>query len=133
MASQPTRRKTDRTLPILLKAVRACRVCEAHLPFELRQVLLAGTGALLLIVGQATGAPVRASGVPWNDASGEKLRGWMGIDKTTFYDASQIAIIPMGHRYPGRGAGGDLPPWRECPQVLGWGAPERKRPAAVKR
>jgi uracil-DNA glycosylase len=71
--------------------------------------------------------------VPWTDASGEKLRGWMGVDQTTFYDASQIAIIPMGYCYPGRGAGGDLPPWRECPQVLGWEAPERKRPAAVKR
>jgi uracil-DNA glycosylase len=114
MSSEPTRRKTYLTLPILLKAVRACRVCEAHLPLGPRPVLQAGAGARVLIVGQAPGARVHASGVPWDDASGEKLRGWMGVDKSTFYDASQIAIIPMGYCYPGRGVGGDLPPRREC-------------------
>lgn len=114
MASEPTHRKTHRTLPILLTAVRACRVCEAHLPLGPRPVLQAAAGAQILIVGQAPGARVHASGVPWDDASGEKLRGWMGVDKATFYNASQIAIIPMGYCYPGRGVGGDLPPRREC-------------------
>ena len=114
MASEPTHRKTHKTLPILLKAVRACRVCEAHLPLGPRPVLQVGAGARVLIVGQAPGARVHASGVPWDDASGEKLRVWMGVDKTTFYDAPQIAIIPMGYCYPGRGRGGDLPPRREC-------------------
>lgn len=114
MASEPTHRKTHKTLPILLKAVRACRVCEAHLPLGPRPVLQAGSGARVLIVGQAPGARVHASGVPWDDASGEKLRVWMGVDKTTFYDAPQIAIIPMGYCYPGRGRGGKLPPRREC-------------------
>lgn len=114
MAPEPTHRKTHKTLPILLKAVRACRVCEAHLPLGPRPVLQAGAGARVLIVGQAPGARVHASGVPWDDASGEKLRGWMCVDKVTFYDASQIAIIPMGYCYPGRGRGGDLPPRREC-------------------
>ncbi len=114
MASEPTHRKTHRTLPILLTAVRACRVCEAHLPLGPRPVLQAGADARVLIVGQAPGTKVHASGVPWDDASGEKLRGWMGVDKATFYDASQIAIIPMGYCYPGRGRGGDLPPRREC-------------------
>ncbi len=114
MASEPAHRNTYETLPILLKAVRACRVCEAHLPLGPRPVLQAGAGARVLIVGQAPGARVHASGVPWDDASGEKLRGWIGVDKTIFYDASQIAIIPMGYCYPGRGVGGDLPPRREC-------------------
>lgn len=103
-----------RNLPALLRAVRACRVCEAHLPLGPRPVLQAGAGARLLVVGQAPGARVHASGVPWEDASGDRLRAWMGIDNATFYDAEQIALIPMGLCYPGRGAGGDLPPRPEC-------------------
>lgn len=103
-----------RKLPELLQAVRACRVCEAHLPLGPRPVLQAGAGARILVVGQAPGARVHASGVPWDDASGDRLRSWMGINKATFYDAEQIAVIPMGLCYPGRGAGGDLPPRAEC-------------------
>lgn len=103
-----------RALPELLQAVRACRVCEAHLPLGPRPVLQAGAGARILVVGQAPGARVHASGVPWDDASGDRLRAWMGIDKTVFYDAEKIALIPMGLCYPGRGAGGDLPPRPEC-------------------
>lgn len=105
---------TYRNLPELLRAVRACRVCEAHLPLGPRPVLQAGVGARILVVGQAPGARVHASGVPWEDASGDRLRAWMGIDKAAFYDAEQIALIPMGLCYPGRGAGGDLPPRPEC-------------------
>ncbi|MEO8057239.1 MAG: uracil-DNA glycosylase family protein [Burkholderiales bacterium] len=103
-----------RDLPQLLRAVRACRVCESHLPFGPRPVLQAGVAARILVVGQAPGARVHASGVPWDDASGDRLRAWMGIDKTIFYDAERIALIPMGHCYPGRGVGGDLPPRPEC-------------------
>ena len=103
-----------RTLPKLLQAVRACRVCETHLPLGPRPVLQAGAGARILVIGQAPGARVHASGVPWDDASGDRLRAWMGIDKAIFYDAEQIALIPMGLCYPGRGAGGDLPPRPEC-------------------
>ncbi|HCN88087.1 MAG TPA: uracil-DNA glycosylase, partial [Oxalobacteraceae bacterium] len=73
-----------------------------------------GAAARVLIVGQAPGARVHATGTPWDDPSGERLRKWMGIDAARFYDASQIAIIPMGYCYPGRGKGGDLPPRREC-------------------
>lgn len=103
-----------RTLPQLLQAVRACRVCEAQLPMGPRPVVQAGAGARILVVGQAPGARVHGSGVPWDDASGDRLRDWMGIDKATFYDAEQIALIPMGLCYPGRGVGGDLPPRPEC-------------------
>lgn len=105
---------TYRNLPELLQAVRACRVCEAHLPLGPRPVLQAGAGARILVVGQAPGARVHASGVPWDDASGNRLRAWMGVDEATFYDAEQIALIPMGLCYPGRGASGDLPPRPEC-------------------
>lgn len=60
---------------------------------------------------------VHTTGVPWDDASGERLRAWMGVGKEDFYDESRIAIIPMGYCYPGRGNGGDLPPRRECAQL----------------
>ena len=88
------------TLDSLLQAVRACRVCEAHLPLGPRPVLQASAMARILIVGQAPGAQVHASGVPWDDRSGVRLRGWMGIDATTFYDSSRVAIVPMGYCYP---------------------------------
>ena len=74
----------------------------------------AAPGARLLIVGQAPGAKVHASGVPWDDASGERLRAWLSIDRETFYDASNVALVPMGFCYPGRGAAGDNPPRPEC-------------------
>jgi len=105
---------TGPALDRLLQLVRACRVCEAHLPLGPRPVLQAGSMAKILIVGQAPGAKVHASGVPWDDRSGERLRDWMGIDAPTFYDKACVAIVPMGYCYPGRGASGDLPPRREC-------------------
>lgn len=98
----------------LLSTVRQCRACEPHLPLTPRPILQAGEGARILIVGQAPGLRAHLSGTPWDDASGERLRSWMGIDAASFYDASRIAIVPMGYCYPGRGRGGDLPPRREC-------------------
>ncbi|CAE6826744.1 hypothetical protein R69608_06262 [Paraburkholderia nemoris] len=77
----------------------------------------AGADARILIVGQAPGARVHATGIPWDDASGDRLRNWLGIDATTFHDESQFAIIPMGFCYPGRGNVGDKPPRRECAQL----------------
>lgn len=110
-----------RTIPVnrsdldrLLTEVRACRVCEAQLPLGPRPVLRADSRARLLIVGQAPGTRVHATGVPWNDPSGDRLREWLGVDRDTFYDESRIAIIPTGLCYPGRGRSGDLPPRPEC-------------------
>jgi uracil-DNA glycosylase len=102
------------TLEGLLAAVRQCRACEGQLPLGPRPVLRAGRAARILVVGQAPGARVHASGIPWDDPSGERLRAWMGLGTDAFYDESRIAIIPMGYCYPGRGRGGDLPPRREC-------------------
>lgn len=116
--SQPQPTLTDsRDLEMLLDAVRACRACASSLPLGPRPVLRASASARILIVGQAPGLRVHTSGIPWDDLSGERLRGWMGVDKATFYDVSRIAIIPMGYCYPGRGKGGDLPPRRECAQL----------------
>ena len=101
-------------LDSLLREVRACTACAAHLPLGPRPVVQLGAGARILIVGQAPGLKVHKSGIPWDDASGRRLRDWMGIEPPVFYDPQRIAIIPMAYCYPGRGGGGDLPPRREC-------------------
>jgi uracil-DNA glycosylase len=105
---------TGDDLAALLVKVRACRACAEQLPLGPRPVLQAAATARLLIVGQAPGTKVHASGVPWNDASGKRLRAWLDIDAHRFYNPAQVAIIPMGFCYPGRGHSGDLPPRREC-------------------
>lgn len=98
----------------LLETARECRLCEADLPSGCRPVLRASESARLLVVGQAPGRRVHASGIPWDDPSGERLRHWMGTETALFYDASRIAIIPMGLCYPGKGKHGDLPPDPRC-------------------
>jgi Uracil-DNA glycosylase len=105
------------TLDVLLAAVRGCRACEQHLPLGSRPVLHAAATSRILVIGQAPGLRVHTTGIPWDDASGERLRGWMGVEADVFYDESRIAIIPMGYCYPGRGGGGDLPPRRECAEL----------------
>lgn len=98
----------------LLRDIRACRLCEADLPLGPRPVLRASETARLLVVGQAPGTLVHGSGIPWSDASGVRLRQWLGMDRDAFYDERKVAIVPMGFCYPGRGASGDLPPRPEC-------------------
>jgi uracil-DNA glycosylase len=98
----------------LLRDIRACRICEAQLPLGPRPVLAASAQARLLIVSQAPGARVHATGIPWNDASGRRLRDWLQLDEATFYDESRVAIVPMGFCYPGRAGSGDAPPRLEC-------------------
>ncbi|MBS0366703.1 MAG: uracil-DNA glycosylase family protein [Proteobacteria bacterium] len=101
----------------LLERVRACRVCAGYLPLEPRPLLQAGADARILIVGQAPGRLAHTTGIPWSDPSGVRLRAWMGISPELFYDASRVAIIPMGYCYPGRGRHGDRPPRRECAEL----------------
>ncbi len=99
----------------LLTEIRGCRLCETQLPLGPRPVLRASVNARLLIVGQAPGTKVHASGIPWDDASGDRLRDWLQIDPQTFYDQDKVAVIPMGFCYPGRlPKGGDRPPRPEC-------------------
>lgn len=107
-------------LTTLAREARACRTCADALDHEPRPVFSVHRDARLLLVGQAPGSKVHASGTPWADASGKRLRAWLGIDEDTFYDASVVAILPMGFCYPGRGKSGDLPPRPECaPQWMG--------------
>jgi uracil-DNA glycosylase len=99
----------------LLAEVRACRICAEHLPLGPRPILRASQEARLLVIGQAPGTKVHLTGIPWNDASGDRLRQWLAMPRERFYDESLVAIIPSGLCYPGRDAkGGDLPPRREC-------------------
>jgi uracil-DNA glycosylase len=99
---------------LLLREVRACTLCAAHLPLGPRPIVQAAAQARLLIAGQAPGARVHASGIPWDDASGRRLREWLQVDAATFYDAQQIALVPMGFCYPGKAGSGDAPPRPEC-------------------
>jgi len=108
------RKPRPESLPELLNEIRACRICEDVLPLGPRPVLRASATARLLIVGQAPGTKVHATGIPWNDPSGDRLRQWLGMDRDTFYDETRIAIVPMGYCYPGGGKSGDLPPRPEC-------------------
>jgi len=106
---------TDQDLDALLDRVRACTLCAPHLPHGVRPVLRASATARLLIIGQAPGARVHATGIPWNDPSGDRLRQWMALDRDAFYDGGRIAIVPMGLCYPGTAPkGGDHPPRPEC-------------------
>jgi uracil-DNA glycosylase len=98
----------------LLREIRACRICEKHLPLGPNPVLRAGADARLLIVSQAPGIRVHATGIPWNDASGRRLREWLQMDAATFYDEQRVAIVPMGFCYPGKAGSGDAPPRPEC-------------------
>lgn len=101
-------------LPHLLTEIRACRLCEQHLPHGPRPVVQAGASARLLIVGQAPGRRVHETGIPWNDPSGDRLREWLQLPPDIFYDPTQVAIMPTAFCYPGKGKSGDLPPRAEC-------------------
>ncbi|MCF7355281.1 uracil-DNA glycosylase family protein [Vibrio sp. CK2-1] len=98
----------------LLDNIQQCQICAKSLADGCRPVVQAHPDAKVLIIGQAPGLKVHQSGVPFNDASGERLRQWMGIDKTLFYNPHFLAIMPMGFCYPGKGKSGDLPPRKEC-------------------
>jgi uracil-DNA glycosylase family 4 len=101
----------------LLNDVRSCSLCKADLVAGVRPVLQINPDAQVLIAGQAPGSKVHATGIPFDDASGDRLRHWMGINRDTFYDESKIAILPMGFCYPGKGRSGDLPPMPICAET----------------
>ncbi|MES2180842.1 MAG: uracil-DNA glycosylase family protein [Pseudomonadota bacterium] len=102
------------SLESLLIEVRACVLCAEHLPLGPRPVVQAHSQARILIAGQAPGRKVHETGIPFNDASGDRLRAWLGISREVFYDPKQVAILPMGFCFPGTGKSGDLPPRPEC-------------------
>jgi uracil-DNA glycosylase len=98
----------------LLAEIAGCRVCAAQLAAGPRPIVQLSATAPILIIGQAPGAKVHASGTPWKDDSGDRLRAWAGLDAAEFYDPAKVALMPMGFCYPGKASGGDLPPRPEC-------------------
>jgi uracil-DNA glycosylase len=103
------------SLADVLEQIRACRLCETHLPHGPRPVVHVGPAAKLLIASQAPGLRVHETGLSFNDASGGRLRDWMGVDRDTFYNESKIALAAMAFCFPGYNAAGhDLPPRKEC-------------------
>lgn len=118
-----TQEESSAKLAALMSTIRRCQLCANALPLGPHPVIRGAATARLLIIGQAPGLKVHHSGIPWSDASGQRLRSWLAMDEATFYDEDKIAIIPMGFCYPGRGKQGDLPPRPECahlwhPQLL---------------
>ena len=98
----------------LAKDIVACRICEKHLPHGPRPIVQFSATASILIIGQAPGTKVHESGVPWDDASGDRLCEWTGLSKDQLHDGEQVALMPMGFCYPGKASGGDKPPRPEC-------------------
>jgi len=98
----------------LIDEIGACTVCAGSLAAGPRPVVQFSPQSRLVIIGQAPGSRVHASGVPWQDDSGERLRDWTGLASSEFYDPKTVALVPMGFCYPGKGTGGDLPPRPEC-------------------
>ena len=114
----------DESFEDLLVRARACRLCAKELPLGPNPVFRLAASARLLIVGQAPGTKVHATGIPWNDPSGDRLREWLGLDRDAFYDNARVAILPTGLCYPGRlRQGGDAPPRPECAPL--WHPPLR--------
>jgi uracil-DNA glycosylase len=110
----PRGQDLDDPLASLLREIRACRLCADDLPSGPRPVLQAGRSARLRIVGQAPGRKVHETGIPWDDASGDRLRDWLGLTPEQFYDPGKVAIIPIGFCYPGKAGSGDKPPRPQC-------------------
>jgi uracil-DNA glycosylase len=96
----------------LLQKIKQCEVCQKYL--DPNPILSVSKQSKIIIIGQAPGRIVHASGIPWSDKSGDNLRSWLGVDKETFYDTKKFGIMPMGFCFPGSGKSGDLPPRPEC-------------------
>ena len=102
------------TLAALIEEARACTACAAELPHPPRPIFMLAPEARILIIGQAPGARAHAARRPWDDPSGDRLRSWMGVDRSTFYDDPRIGALPMGLCFPGVENGSDLPPLKRC-------------------
>lgn len=105
--------KSAEHLDQLVAQIRKCALC-ADLPLGPKPIVQASVDAKILIVGQAPGRITHAKGRPFDDASGKRLRSWLGIPEDVFYDPAKIAILPMGFCFPGSGSGGDAAPRPEC-------------------
>jgi len=114
MAYQRKNETRSDSLELLLERVAKCLLCEVAMGHAARPVLSMHVDSRVVVIGQAPGSKVHASGMPWDDASGRLLREWLDVSDSTFYDTRHFALMPMGFCYPGKSKGGDLPPRSEC-------------------
>jgi uracil-DNA glycosylase len=115
---EPASATSARNLASLLAEIAACRACAGELPHEPRPVVMVSAETRILICGQAPGRRVHESGLPFDDPSGERLRGWLGVDRATFYGRPEIGVAAMAFCFPGTSPkGGDYPPPRRCAQL----------------
>jgi len=98
----------------VIAEARACTLCASGLPLGPRPLVRGNERSRIVIIGQAPGRAAHESGVPWNDRSGDRLRGWLGLSREAFDDERLVALVPMGFCYPGTGRSGDAPPRPEC-------------------
>lgn len=98
----------------IIDQIKQCDTCAKHLPFSPRPVLQYSAHAKIMLIGQAPGIKAHNANKPWDDASGKRLRNWLGISETQFYNKDILSIVPMGFCYPGKAKSGDLPPRPEC-------------------
>lgn len=105
------------TLSTLTKEIRSCNICAEYFEHEPRPIVQLNPMARILIAGQAPGQVVQRTGIPFNDASGDRLRDWMGVTREVFYTDHAIAILPMCFCYPGSNKNGDRPPRKECAEA----------------
>jgi len=98
----------------IFNKILGCNICSKHLPLGPRPLVQLDAASKIIIIGQAPGRRAHESGIPWNDASGKRLREWMQIDEDCFYDPAIFSIVPMAFCYPGKGISGDLAPRSEC-------------------
>ncbi|MEM6899662.1 MAG: uracil-DNA glycosylase family protein [Pseudomonadota bacterium] len=118
LAQQMTNLEIDRSLGGVVSDIRNCSLCAGEMPRDPRPILRARSNARILIASQAPGNKAANSGIPFSDPSGVRLRQWMGVDETVFYNESICAIVPMGFCFPGYDKnGGDMPPMKRCAKV----------------
>ena len=101
-------------LPVAVQEAKGCTLCEPDLPLGAKPLLQGSSASRVLIIGQAPGRKTHETGIPWMDASGKRLRAWLGLTDEQFYDPRVMALMPMGFCYPGTGKSGDLPPRAAC-------------------
>lgn len=106
--------KNNVEMDSLISEIKNCKICLPHLTQGVNPVLSASKESKIIIIGQAPGSIVHRTGIPWDDKSGDRLRGWLNVSKEEFYNENLFALIPMGFCYPGKGKSGDLPPRPEC-------------------
>ena len=102
---------------LILQDIRRCTLCRDALPLPPRPIVQGSSLSKVLIAGQAPGRKTHEKGVPFDDASGDRLRDWLGVSRSEFYDPDKFAVVPMGFCFPGTGSGGDLPPLPRCAET----------------